>query len=79
MKATARRTGQLSIIRFMRPIDNRRQRKRNFQTRVQDARRAALPTSSNTVDGDRSSDEPPDKVRDYNVLIPFHPYIQILI
>ena len=31
-----------------------------FGTRVQEARRARFPTSSNTVDGDQSSEEPPD-------------------
>ena len=60
MKAIDRRTGQPSIIRFMRPIENRRQRNNNFRTHLKGARRAVLPTSSNTVDGDRSSEEPPD-------------------
>ena len=63
MKAIARRTGQLSILRLMRPIENRRQHNVKFQTRLQNSWRAALPISSNTVDGDRRSSEvrPPTK------------------
>ena len=60
MKAIAQRTGQTSIISFPRPIEFRRQGSSTFQTRLQDSRPAALPTSSNTVDGDRPSEEPPD-------------------
>ena len=60
MKAIAQRTVQSSIISFTRPIEFRRQNNCKFQTCLQNARRAALPTSSNTVDGDRLSEEPPD-------------------
>ena len=59
MTAISQRTGQTSIISFMISIELRRQNNRNCQSRLQNARRAALPTSSNTVDGDRSSEEPP--------------------
>ena len=52
MKAIDQRTGQMSILRFMRSADDRRQYSDTFQTRLQEARRAALPTSSNTVDVD---------------------------
>ena len=44
----------------MRPIELRRINNSNFETRLEDASRAALPTSSNVVDGDRSSEEPTD-------------------
>ena len=60
MQDIAGATDQLSIIRFMKPVENRRQHNSNFQTRRQDATRAALPTSSNTVNGDQSSEGPPD-------------------
>ena len=60
IKARAQRTGQTSIISLVRPIELRRQNNSKFQIRLQDARRAALPTRSNTVDGHRSSIEPPD-------------------
>ena len=58
MKAIDQRTGQTSILRFTRSANNR-QYNYAFQTCQQEARRAALPTSSNTVDGDQSSEEPP--------------------
>ena len=64
MKAIARWNGQLSKLHFERPIEIRRQYNSNFQTRLQYARSAALHTSSSTVDGDRSSEEPPDEIRD---------------
>ena len=41
----------------MRPIKNLRQNNSNFHTRLQDDRRVALPTSSNTVDGGLSSEK----------------------
>ena len=44
-------TGQTSIISFMGTIEHRRQFNSDFQTRLLGARRAALSTSSNTVDG----------------------------
>ena len=62
MKAIDQRTGQTSILRFMRSVDTRRQYNSTFQTRWQEARQAALPTNSNTVDGDQSSEEPPVKI-----------------
>ena len=46
VKAMAQQAGQLSIISFMRLIKNRRQHDSNFQTRLQDATRAAFPTTS---------------------------------
>ena len=64
-----RRTGQLSIIRFCGSTESRRQHNTSFQTRLQEAWKATLPTvteTSNTNDGDRSLDghppgeEPPD-------------------
>ena len=60
MKTIDQRTGQTSIFSFMLPLETRRQNSSTFQTRIQEARRAALPTSSNTVDGDQSSEELPD-------------------
>ena len=60
MKTLKRTTGQLSIFSYLIPAENRRQNNQAFQTRIQDTRRANLPTSSNTVDGDQSSEEPPD-------------------
>ena len=66
---TSRRTGQLSIIGFCGSTESRRQHNTSFQTRLQEARKASLPTvteTSNTNDGDRSLDghppgeEPPD-------------------
>ena len=57
MKDTDQTTGQMWIIRFVRPVESRRQHNRNFQTRLQDARRTTLPTSSNTVDGGRLSED----------------------
>ena len=60
MKTLSKRTGQMSMFSFLLPLETRRQNNRIFQTRLQEARRAALPTSSNTVDGDQSSEEPSD-------------------
>ena len=66
---TTRSTGQLSIIGFCGSAESRRQNNYTFQTRLQEARKAVLPTlpeTSNTSDGDRSTDghppaeEPPD-------------------
>ena len=77
-KAIDQQTGQTSIIRFMRSADTRRQNNITFQNRQQDSRRAALPTSSNTVDVDQSPEEPPDKIRDaYAFSFPM--LIQVLI
>ena len=60
-KTLKQRTGQTSMFSFLLPVETRRQSNSAFQTRLlQEARRAALPTSSNTVDGDQSSEEPPD-------------------
>ena len=47
-------------LSFLLPVETRRQNNSSFQTRLQEVRRANLPTSSNTVDGDQSSEEPPD-------------------
>ena len=55
-----RNTGKQSIFSFLIPAETRRQNNSAFQTRLQEARRANLPTSSNTVDGDQSQEEPPD-------------------
>ena len=63
MKTINQRTGQTSIFSFMLPLETRRQNNSTFQTRLQEARRAALLTSSNTVDD----------------VFPFHSYIQDLI
>ena len=60
MKSLKRNTGQMSMLRYLIPAENRRENNQAFQTRIQDARRARLPTSSNTVDGDQPSEEPPD-------------------
>ena len=60
MKAINQRTGQTSIISFVRTLGTRRQNNSTFQTRQQEARRAALLTNSNTVDGDQSTEESPD-------------------
>ena len=66
---TTIRTGQLSIIGFCGSTESRRQHNNNFQTRLQEARKAILstiPETSNTSDGDRSpeghppEEEPPD-------------------
>ena len=51
MKALKRNTGQTSMLCYL-PAENRRQNNQAFQTRIQGARQANLPTSSNTVDGD---------------------------
>ena len=59
-KALNRNNGQTTMLRFLIPAENRRENNQAFQTRIQEARRASLPTSSNTVDGDQSSEEPPD-------------------
>ena len=55
-----RRTGHLSMFSFLIPAETRRQNKQAFQTCLQEARRENLPTSSNTVDEDQSSEDPPD-------------------
>ena len=60
MKALKRNTGQMTMLRFLIPAENRRENNQAFQTRIQEARRASLSTSSNTVDGDQSAEEPPD-------------------
>ena len=60
MKVINQRTGRKSIIGFIRSVETRRDINGSFQTCQQEARQAALPTSSNTVDGDQSSEEPPD-------------------
>ena len=66
---TTLRTGQFSIIGFCGSTESRRQHNSNFQTRLQEARKATLPTppeTSNMSDWDRSPDghppaeEPPD-------------------
>ena len=58
MKTLKRTTVQMSIFGFLIPAENRREHNQAFQTHIQEARRASLPTSSNTVDGDQSSEEP---------------------
>ena len=60
MKTLQRDTGQLSRFSYLIPAENRKQNTQAFQNRLQDARRAILPTGSNTVDGDQSLEEPPD-------------------
>ena len=55
-----RKTGQMSMFSFLLPVKTRRQYNSAFQNRLQKVRRANLPTSSNMVDGDQSSEEPPD-------------------
>ena len=66
---TTRRTGQLLIIGFCGSTESHRQHNSNFQTHLQEARKATLPTQpamSNTSDGDCLPDghppaeEPPD-------------------
>ena len=66
---TKRNTGQLLILSFCGTPDSRRQHNSSFQTRLQDARQAHLPTSielSQTSEGDHShggrppAEEPPD-------------------
>ena len=46
------------MISFFLPAEIRRQNNSAFQTRLQKVRRENLPTSSNTADGDQSSEEP---------------------
>ena len=60
MKALKRNTGQTSMLLYLIPAENRRQNNQALQTRIQDTRRANLPTNSNTVDWDQSSKEPSD-------------------
>ena len=60
MKTLKRKTGQQSIFSFLIPAETRRQNNSAFQTCLQEARSANIPTSSDTVDGDQSSEEPPD-------------------
>ena len=60
MKTLKQNTGQMSIFRFLLPAENRRQHNQAFQTRIQEAIQANLPTSSNMVDGDQSLEEPLD-------------------
>ena len=59
-----RASGQLSILSFCGSPLARRQNKHSFLTRIQEARRANLPTPTetpNTSDGDHSpAEEPPD-------------------
>ena len=69
MKTLKRDTGQLSIFSYLIPAENRRQNNQAFQTRIQEAGRARLSTSLNTVDG--------GQFRAYNVYH-FHRYIQVL-
>ena len=69
MKTLKRTTGQLSMFSYLIPAENRRQNNQAFQTRIQETRRANLPTSSNTVDGDKSSEEPRQL---------FHPHGQLV-
>ena len=59
-EALKRNTGQTSMLRYLISAENRRQNNQAFQTRIQDTRRVNLPTSSNTVDRDQSSEDPPD-------------------
>ena len=57
-----RSAGQLSMIGFCGSKESRRQHNTNFQTRLQEARRANLPTvieTPNTSDGDRSPEGRP--------------------
>ena len=60
MKTSNQRTGQTSMFSFLLPLETRRQNNSTFQTLLQEARQAAVPTSSITVDGYQSSEEPPD-------------------
>ena len=60
METLKQRTGQLSMLSFLIPVETRTQNNQAFQTRLQKARRSNLPTSSYTVDGDQSSEESPD-------------------
>ena len=63
--------GQISILRFMRLADDRRQYDNAFQTRQLEAWLAALPTSSNMVDGDQSLEEPGIKSQGLRFYISF--------
>ena len=60
MKTINQRTGQTSIFSFLLPLETKRQNNSTFQTLLQEARQAAVPTSSITVDGYQSLEEPPD-------------------
>ncbi len=60
LKSITSKLGQTSLLRYFIPAETRREHNQAFQTRIQEARRASLPTSSNTVDGDQSSEDPPD-------------------
>ena len=60
LKSINNKSGQTSLLSYFIPAEIRREHNQAFQTRIQEARRASLPTSSNTVDGDQSSEEPPD-------------------
>ena len=60
MKSFKRNTGQMSMLRYLIPAENGQENNQAFQTCIQEARRARLPTSSNMVDGDQLSEEPPD-------------------
>ena len=75
---TTIRTGQLSIIGFCGSTESRRQHNHNFQTRLQEARRANLPTlieTPNKSDGDRSpegrppAEKPPDRLVVYMLFL----------
>ena len=69
MARTQRPTGRRLIISYCGTPEARRRNNASFQTRLQETRRAHLPTqteSSNTSDGDHSpgghppAEEPPD-------------------
>ena len=60
LKSINNKSGQTSLLSYFIPAEIRREHNQAFQTRIQEARRASLPTSSNTVDGDQSSEDPPD-------------------
>ena len=53
MNTLKRKTGQLSMLSFWLPAETRRQNNSAFQTHLQEARRANLPTGLNTVGGDQ--------------------------
>ena len=58
MKSLKRNIAQTSMLRYLIPAENRQENNQAFQTGRQEAARARLPTCSNTVDGDQSSEEP---------------------
>ena len=53
--AIQKRTGQLSILPYFLPIEDRRANNAAFQSKIQDARRAQLPPPESSSDHDNSS------------------------